>query len=131
MSMDAQSFSQLVEVAKRAKENSYSPYSRFAVGAALLSASGKIYGGCNVENASYGLTLCAERVACAKAISEGERDFHALVIFSIPPVPPCGACLQFLAQFVPSDFLIISTDGTTKREWRFSQIFPQPFRLNP
>ena len=91
----------LVEAAKKAREFSYSPYSKFAVGAAVLTRSGKVYGGCNIENASYGITNCAERTAIFRAVSEGEREIVALAIVadSKRPVPPCGACRQVIAEF--------------------------------
>lgn len=93
----------LEQAARQVLAKSYSPYSSFAVGAALLTNDGNIVTGCNVENASYGLTLCAERVALVKAVSEGYRHFTALVVFTPTqnPTPPCGACLQMLAEFAP------------------------------
>ena len=98
----------LIAAAVRAARKSYSPYSRFPVGAAILTAGGKIYAGCNVENASYGLTMCAERVAVAKAVSDGKRKFKALAVVGGKgkAVPPCGACLQVLSEFCGSDFPI-------------------------
>jgi len=93
----------LEQAARQVLAKSYSPYSGFAVGAALLAGDGSIISGCNVENASYGLSLCAERVALVKAVSEGYRHFTALVVFTPTqnPTPPCGACLQMLAEFAP------------------------------
>ena len=90
--------------AMKAREASYSPYSRFAVGAALLGVSGRVYHGCNVENASFGLTCCAERTALFKAVSEGEREFVAVAVTARAGhgAPPCGACRQVLAEFSPS-----------------------------
>ncbi len=89
----------LVRAARRARARAYAPYSRFRVGAAV-SAGGKVHVGCNVENASYGLTLCAERAAAARAVADGARRLSAIAIASgtSPPTPPCGACLQFLAE---------------------------------
>lgn len=121
----------LIASAKKARNRAYAPYSKFKVGAALLTASGKVYTGCNVENASYGLTICAERVAATKAISEGEKDFRALAIAGEKgkKIVPCGACLQFLVEF--SSSLVILTDagknGFTKRT--ISQLIPNPFSL--
>jgi len=89
----------LMREAVKAREASYSPYSRFAVGAALLGASGRIYHGCNVENASFGLTCCAERTAAFKAVSEGEQEFLAVAVTARTGhgAPPCGACRQVMA----------------------------------
>lgn len=110
----------LVELAHTARENSYSPYSGYAVGAALLGASGKVYLGCNVENASYGGTLCAERVAAAKAASEGERQFLAIAIVGWPAgdapqqagyAPPCGLCRQFLREFAAPGMKVYLSNG--------------------
>ena len=91
----------LLEAAKNARLLSYSPYSKFKVGAAVLTKNGKIYSGCNIENASYGITNCAERTAIFKAVSEGERDLTALVVIADTegPVSPCGACRQVIAEF--------------------------------
>ncbi|MBI1979488.1 MAG: cytidine deaminase, partial [Elusimicrobia bacterium] len=99
----------LIASAKKARDRAYAPYSKFKVGAALLTASGKVFTGCNVENASYGLSICAERVAVSKAISEGEKDFRALAIAGEKgrEIVPCGACLQFLIEF--SSSLVILT----------------------
>jgi len=94
----------LMREAMKAREASYSPYSRFAVGAALLGVSGRVYHGCNVENASFGLTCCAERTALFKAVSDGEREFLAVAVTARTGhgAPPCGACRQVMAEFSPS-----------------------------
>lgn len=106
----------LIEAAKKARENSYSPYSKFKVGAAVLTKSGKIYGGCNVENASYGLTNCAERTAIFKAVSEGEREFAALAIIADTkrPIPPCGACRQVIEEFKINTIIMSNLAGDVK-----------------
>ena len=93
----------LVAAARAVLEQAHAPYSGYAVGAALLDDAGEIHVGCNVENASFGLTICAERTALAHAVSQGARRFEALAIAfgSEPVVPPCGACRQFLAEFAP------------------------------
>ncbi len=90
----------MLEQAQRAAGNAYVPYSNFRVGAAIRASSGAIYTGCNVENASYGLTICAERVACATALAAGERSFDSIAIWvDAPDGQPCGACRQFLREF--------------------------------
>jgi cytidine deaminase len=98
----------LLAEARRAREHAYVPYSRFPVGAALLTDDGVVFRGCNVENASYGLTNCAERTALFKAISEGKRRFVALAVIADTsgPVAPCGACRQVLAELCPPDMKV-------------------------
>jgi cytidine deaminase len=100
---------ELIIAAQAAKQKAYAPYSKFKVGAALLGKSGKIYAGCNVENASYGLACCAERNAVFKAVSEGEKDFLAIAIVSSSnePTAPCGACRQVLNEFAPDISVIM------------------------
>ena len=99
----------LIASAKMAQKAAYAPYSKFKVGAALLGKSGRIFTGCNVENASYGLACCAERNAVFKALSEGEREFLAIAIVSDSPEPtaPCGACRQVLNEFAPDISVIM------------------------
>ena len=110
------SFELLIDSAKKAQKNAYAPYSGFKVGAALLTKSGKIYTGCNVENASYGLACCAERNAVFKAISEGEKEFRAIAIMSdsAEPTAPCGACRQVLNEFAPNIKIIMTGLKGTK-----------------
>jgi cytidine deaminase len=100
---------ELIEEAKKAREYAYAPYSQFKVGAALLTKDGKVYRGCNIENAAYSMCNCAERTALFKAYSEGDKEFAALaVIADTPrPVPPCGACRQVIFELCPSDMKII------------------------
>ncbi|MCR5601788.1 MAG: cytidine deaminase [Ruminococcus sp.] len=120
---------ELFAAAVKAADNSYSKYSGFSVGAALLTADGKLFKGCNIENASYSLTNCAERTAVFKAVSEGYTDFTAIAIAGSPnkdfskPCFPCGACLQVLSEFCGSDFRIILSDG----EYRLSDFLPRRF----
>jgi cytidine deaminase len=106
----------LVEAALAVRKRAFAPYSQFAVGAALLDAEGTIHTGCNVENISYGLTICAERGAVMSAVAQGRRNFVALAIVAESDVPlsPCGACRQFLAEFAP-DLPIISANLTGSR----------------
>ena len=101
----------LIAQAKCARENAYAPYSRFQVGAALLGKSGKVYTGCNVENASYPAGMCAERCAVGKAVSEGEKEFVAIAVVGASPGPcaPCGICRQVLCEFNP-DMRVIMTN---------------------
>ena len=122
---------ELLELAKKARENAYAPYSNFLVGAALLCANGKVYTGCNVENAAYSPTLCAERVPFGKAISEGEKDFVAIAVCggkrgeNTAPCTPCGVCRQVMGEFCKPDFLIC-TEGKT---YSLQELLPEGFSL--
>ncbi|MEK3890690.1 cytidine deaminase [Bacillus sp. FSL K6-3431] len=104
---------ELIKEAEAARDKAYVPYSQFPVGAALLSAAGKVYHGCNIENAAYGLCNCAERTAIFKAISEGDREFTMLAVTADTkrPVPPCGACRQVIAELCPKDMKVILSNG--------------------
>lgn len=121
--LPAETAEMLLRRAREVRANAYVPYSRFTVGAALLATSGEVFTGCNVENASYGLTNCAERVAVGKAVSEGVRDFRAVAVVGPQddvPCAPCGACRQVLHEFGP-DMAVVTPDGdgyavTTVRE---------------
>jgi len=101
----------LIELAREVRRQAYAPYSNFRVGAALLGVSGRVYTGCNVENISYGLTICAERVALFKAVSEGEREFRAIAVVTDNAASPCGACRQVLSEFSRDMEVIIAQDG--------------------
>ncbi|MDQ6654557.1 MAG: cytidine deaminase [Verrucomicrobiota bacterium] len=119
---------QLIEAALSARGRAYAPYSRFGVGAAILSADGAIFTGCNIENISYGLTMCAERVAVGSAISQGANSFVAIAIVSdsAEPVVPCGACRQVLAEF-RSDFRVLTaTLSGESMEYRLDELLPKP-----
>ena len=119
----------LIVAAQAARENAHAPYSNFRVGAALRAKSGRVYTGCNVENASYGLTVCAERVAILKAISEGERGFEAIAVVTDTDAltPPCGACRQLIWEFCGDVPVILSNlKGKVERE-RSSKLLPRPF----
>lgn len=102
----------LISEAKEARNMAYTPYSRFNVGAALLTKDGKVYKGCNIENASYSMTNCAERTALFKAISEGDKDFVAIAVIADTkrPVSPCGACRQVISELCPKDMKVILTN---------------------
>ncbi|MBP5601209.1 MAG: cytidine deaminase [Treponema sp.] len=131
----------LVDQAIKMTERSYAPYSHFHVGAALLSKDGRVFTGCNVENAAYGPSNCAERTAVFKAVSEGFREFEAIAIAggaedeSGKPVikefcPPCGVCRQVLAEFCDKDFKIILTDGSGQiKEFTLAELLPESFSL--
>lgn len=120
---------ELLKVAKKALGNSYSPYSSVRVSAVLFGDDG-IYTGVNVENASYGLTVCAERVAVFKAVSEGKRNFKKMLIYSPDVFPyPCGACRQVLSEFFPEDFEVIVTDGRSEESFTLGELLPFNFKL--
>lgn len=118
----------LIEKAKEARERAYAKYSNFKVGAALLGKSGRIYTGCNIENASYGATICAERVAFTKAISEGEKEFEAIAIVSSSDdvTYPCGICRQFMSEY-GLDLKLIFTDGQKTVIYKLRELLPYAF----
>lgn len=119
----------LVEAAKEAREKARAPFSDFKVGAALLTKDGEVFTGCNIENASFGLTMCAERVAIFKAISEGENEFQKIVVAADTDdlTPPCGACRQIIWEFC-GDVEIVLTNLRGKTEtMRMSELFPKAF----
>ena len=120
---------QLVEAARRAREHAVAPFSGFKVGAALLTTGGRVYGGCNVENASYGLTVCAERVALLKALSEGERAFTmiAVVADTTDPTPPCGACRQLLWEYCGDIPVVLANLRETRGSHQMRDLLPLPF----
>ncbi|EEG78027.1 cytidine deaminase [Dethiobacter alkaliphilus] len=125
--MDA--INRLLVAAREARENAYAPYSRFSVGAALLTADGEIFTGCNVENLSFGLTLCAERVAAFSAVAAGKREFTGLALITDTPQPvtPCGSCRQVLYEFSP-DLWIISANLEGKQQmYRLQDLLPDAF----
>ena len=120
--------SDLILAAKLAREKAYAPYSKFAVGAALLGRSGRVFKGCNIENISFGLTICAEMVCVCSAVLEGEIDFEAIAITSSSSVPviPCGACRQVLAEFTPDLRVICATMEGVQMEYSLSTLLPIP-----
>jgi cytidine deaminase len=122
-----------LEAARAAQHNAYAPYSKFRVGCVLEAANGQLYRGCNVENASFGLTLCAERVALGCAVAAGQRAFRKLVLVtdSPQPVAPCGACRQMLVEFSPSlEIISYSRDGAM-RSWALDALLADRFELPP
>ncbi|NMC27323.1 MAG: cytidine deaminase [Syntrophomonadaceae bacterium] len=120
---------ELVNIARQAQTQAYAPYSGFRVGAALLGRDGTVFTGVNVENASYGLSICAERNAVFKAVTAGEREFVALAITSSGSgyVYPCGACLQVLAEFSPHIQVIVTDESDNNRVYDLSELLPQVF----
>jgi len=118
---------ELVALAKEARASAYAPYSHFPVGAALLTASGAIYTGCNVENASYGLGVCAERVAIFKAVCAGDRQFEALAVVSETMAAPCGACRQVLAEFGLATTIVLADPEEGRQVLTISDLLPLAF----
>ena len=127
--MDPEREATLVETAALYRGHAVSGRSGFSVGAAIEDESGRIWGGCNVENATYGLTVCAERVAIWKALSEGVRKFRAVAVVTgaEDPTPPCGACRQILWEFAGDVPIVMATTGGRKKRFQLSQLFPEPF----
>ena len=121
----------LVAAATAARENASAPYSHFHVGAALLAADGRVFGGCNVESSSYGLTCCAERTAVFKAISEGVRSFRAVAVVTgaDEPTSPCGACRQVLWDQCRDIAVVMATTGGKLEETTLATLLPRAFEL--
>lgn len=119
----------LVAAARDARERAVAPYSNFKVGAALVTTAGRVYGGCNVENASYGLTVCAERVALLKALSEGEREFAmiAVVADTASPTPPCGPCRQLLWEYCGDIPVVLANLIGINARHQMRDLLPLPF----
>jgi len=122
-------YDKLILAAKQARENAHAPYSNFRVGAAVRATSGRVFTGCNVENATYGLTICAERVAIFKALSEGERGFEAIVVVTDTPAltPPCGACRQIIWEFCGDIDVVLANLKGQSEVTRMAKLFPRPF----
>ena len=119
----------LLEAALAARENAHAPFSKFKVGAAIEDETGRIFTGCNVENATYGLTICAERVAVFKAVSEGARKFKRIAVAADTNdlTPPCGACRQILWEFCgDAELTLVNLHGKTET-FRMKDLFPRPF----
>jgi len=128
MQMNDSSHDALILAAVEARKKAYASYSNFAVGAALLTTDGKIFVGCNVENVSYGLTMCAERVAIGNAVAQGCQSFETITIATEHAVSPCGACLQVLAEFCEQlNILLTDEDGHNVRKITLQAMLPDRF----
>lgn len=123
---------ELLSIADKAMENAYAPYSKFHVGAALLCKDGTVFTGCNIENATYGATNCAERTAIFKAVSEGQRNFEAIAIVSSGggETFPCGICRQVMAEFSPELKIILRDENGTEHIYTLMELLPKSFRLD-
>ena len=124
-----------MDMARDAMRLAYCPYSKYAVGAALLTKDGRVFTGCNVENASFGLTICAERAALASAVAEGLRKFKAIAVVAVERkmILPCGACLQVLAEFGSPDMLVLTHSPRSSRKIRvlkLGDLLPKAFRFS-
>jgi cytidine deaminase len=137
--MNKETAAVLLKAAEQAVDTAYAPYSEFKVGAAILTADGKIYTGCNIENGSYPATICAERTAAVKAVSDGHMKFAAIAVAcdcdrrgNDEPVFPCGVCRQFLSEFAADDMVVIigSTSKGILEIYGFGDIFPHAFKLD-
>ena len=126
-----QKLQKLVDSARAAQKKAYAPYSRFKVGAAVLTKSGKIFSGANVENASYGLSICAERVAVSQAVSSGDKEILVVAVFSssTQPASPCGACRQFIAEFGNEIMVVMANAKGRKFTKIISQLLPDKFQF--
>lgn len=130
MELDMNKAAELYETAERISDNAYAPYSGFRVGAALLAGNGRVYTGVNIENSSFGATICAERTAFVKAVSEGERDFTAIAVtVRGKESVPCGICRQFMYEFAPDIKIITGPDVEHISVRTLEELFPSGFRL--
>jgi len=132
MSLSPLQIRRLAAAARRAARSSYAPYSQFRVGAAVLTASGKIFSGCNVENASSGLTICAERAAVFTTVAAGQRRLLGVAVYTSTPRPtaPCGACRQVIHEFGPTATVLCVCDSSDRIEISLDQLLPQAFGPN-
>ena len=122
---------ELISLAIKSRQIAYAPYSNFLVGAALLTADGSIYTGCNVENTSYGLCICAERTAICKAVSVGHQEFQAIAVAANPFATPCGACRQFIVEF-GKQIEVIAVDANNPehvKTWGIEDLIPENFKF--
>ncbi len=127
--MSEEKFNPLIEAAKKAREQSVAPFSGFFVGAAVKTDSGKVYTGCNIESASYGLTVCAERVAIWKALSEGERNFTELAVVADTETltPPCGTCRQIIWEFARNATIVFANLNGQSETFHMAELLPRAF----
>jgi cytidine deaminase len=127
MTLTSHEIERLLDLAAEARKAAYVPYSHFAVGAALRAEDGTIYTGCNVENASFGLTICAERNAVVHAVAEGARYFDAVAVVTENGVTPCGACRQVLAEFGPHMTVVVADTAGNRRIYSLQDLLPGAF----
>ncbi len=121
--------SALIDAALAARQRAYAPYSKFTVGAALESVTGEVFTGCNVENSSFGLTICAERFAVGAAVAAGQREFSRVVVVSNGEASPCGACRQVLAEFGDLEVVVADQRGEVLKTRRLEELLPERFKL--
>ena len=121
----------LIQLAMEARQLAYAPYSNFLVGAALLTEDGTIFTGCNVENTSYGLCICAERTAICKAVSEGHQSFRTIAVAATPFATPCGACRQFIVEFGKQiEVICVDAENSSHvKTWTIEQLIPENFKF--
>jgi cytidine deaminase len=132
MPISAATLSEMKRLARDTAKRAHAPYSGFTVGAAVLGASGRIHVGTNVENASYGLSMCAERAAIFRAVTEGERTIQAVCLYTptLAPSTPCGACRQVIQEFGSDAIILCCTDDdSVERRYALNELLPDPFRL--
>jgi cytidine deaminase len=130
--LNSKQLEELGAAARAAQANAYAPASRFRVGAAVLADDGRIFAGCNVENASYGLTICAERAAVCAAVAAGVRAIRAVAVVTdlLEPARPCGACRQVLAEFGPAMTVVLLGSAQTRRTTSLEKLLPEPFTFH-
>ncbi len=124
-------YNEMLDIAKKASENAYAPFSKFIVGACVLTSGGKYYSGCNVENSSYGLTICAERCAIFKAVSDGEKEIQAVAIYSpnTDECYPCGACRQVIFEFAAETLVVITEKNGEPKVDIIKDLLPYGFKM--